>query len=205
MWVYSDKVKDHFTNPKNILDDEKAFNADGKGDVGNAVCGDMMIMVIKVDDEKQIITDCKWKTYGCASAIASTSVLSEMAVGMTLAEAYGIKPKHILKQLDGLPNHKVHCSVLGDRALRSAIDDYLERNKLPNTFKESNSEIICKCLNISRNEIKIAVVEKGAKTFEELQGFTKIGTSCGGCIEDARAVLEEFIQEQEEIEEKMKK
>ena len=127
-WVYTDKVLEHFMHPKNILADEKAFDADGRGITGNIKCGDQMVVAIKVDKEKGIIADCKWKTFGCASAIASTSVLSEMVKGMKLDDAYKLSPKDINKELGGLPEHKIHCSVLGDKALRSAINDYYERS-----------------------------------------------------------------------------
>ncbi len=122
-WVYTEKVKEHFMNPQNVLENPDDYEADGEGLVGNIKCGDQMIMWIKVDKDKGVITDCKWKTYGCASAIASTSILSEMVKGMTLEEAYNISPKDITKELGGLPEHKVHCSVLGDKALRAAIND----------------------------------------------------------------------------------
>lgn len=120
-WLYSDKVKEHFMSPKNILDDEDKYDSDGRGEVGNIACGDQMLVVIKVKEGK--ITDCKWKTYGCASAIASTSMMSEMVIGMDLKQAYRIKPEDIVGKLGGLPDHKIHCSVLGDRALRAAIED----------------------------------------------------------------------------------
>ena len=99
-WVYSDIVKEHFMNPKNILDDKEGFVEDGKGTVGNVKCGDEMMFAIKVDKEKQILSDCRWKTYGCASAIASTSILSEAVKGMTLEEAFNVSPKDIAKKLD---------------------------------------------------------------------------------------------------------
>jgi len=127
-WVYSDKVKDHFVNPRNVLDDEEEYRPDGKGIAGNIKCGDEMIMVIKVDKARGIIADCRWKTYGCASAIASTSILSEAVKGKTLDAAYHITAKDIAKELGGLPEHKVNCSVLGHKALRAAIDDYYKRN-----------------------------------------------------------------------------
>ncbi len=200
-WVYSDKVKEHFTNPKNVLDDENSYNEDGRGEIGNAICGDMMLILIKVDKKKNIITDCKWKTYGCASAIASTSVLSEMVIGMKLEEAYKLKPVDIMKELDGLPNHKIHCSVLGDKALRNAIDDYYSRNNImKHKDGEKEDKVICKCLNITENDIKTAVSEKGINSFEELQEHTKISTSCGNCEEEARSLLEEFLLLKEEEE-----
>jgi nitrogen fixation NifU-like protein len=127
-WLYSEKVKEHFVNPKNVLDNEEEFQPDGRGIIGNVKCGDEMLMVIKVDKKTQTITDCKWKTFGCASAIASTSMLSEMVKGMTIEEALKLKPSDIVKELQGLPQNKIHCSVLGDKALRAAIEDYLKKN-----------------------------------------------------------------------------
>ena len=199
-WVYSEKVKEHFMHPKNILDDENNYMEDGRGEIGNAICGDIMLMLIKVDKDKNIITDCKWKTYGCASAVASTSVLSEMVKGMTLDEAYKIKPMDIMKELDGLPNHKIHCSVLGDKALRNAIDDYYIRNNIKTKDSEKEDKVICTCLNITKDDIKRTVFENGVNSFEELQEHTKISTSCGECEEEARSLLEEFLLVKEEEE-----
>ncbi len=126
-WAYSEIVKEHFINPKNMIDNEEDFEADGRGIIGNIKCGDQMLMLIKVDKKTNIITDCKWKTFGCASAIASTSILSEMVKGLTIEEALNIKPEDIVKELEGLPKNKVHCSVLGDQALRAAINDYIKK------------------------------------------------------------------------------
>lgn len=197
-WIYSDKVKEHFVNPKNILDDEGKINEDGRGEIGNAICGDMMLMLIEVDKEKKIIKDCKWQTYGCASAIASTSVLSEMVIGMSLEEAYKIKPADIMKKLEGLPNHKIHCSVLGDKALRNAIDDYYKRNNIQNNREEKEDPVVCNCLNVTENDIKKAVYEKDVNSFEKLQEHTKIATSCGGCEDEARVLLEQLLLQKEE-------
>jgi NifU-like protein involved in Fe-S cluster formation len=131
-WLYSDEVKVHFFNPKNIMteEDEKSYKADGIGMVGSPACGDMMKIWIKVDKKSEKIKDLKWRTYGCASAIAATSMLSVMVLekgGMTLKQAERITPQDILKRLGGLPAVKVHCSVLGDQALRAAIDDYKKK------------------------------------------------------------------------------
>lgn len=193
-WVYSEKLKSHFLNPKNILLDEDSYKDDGKGIVGNIKCGDQMMVVIQVDKEKGIITDCKWKTYGCASAIASTSILSEMVKGMSLEEAYHLSPKDIAKQLGGLPEHKIHCSVLGDKALRAAIDDYYARSGTPNKIKEDKAKIICQCMNVTDREIKQAVLD-GARTYLELQERTKLGTVCGQCKEEAIRLMNEYINE----------
>jgi len=125
-WAYSDIVKEHFLNPRNFVRDEKEIgDADGVGMMGAPACGDVMKMWIWVKEGK--IADCKWQTFGCASAIASTSMLSEMAKGLRIEEALQITPKQIAERLGGLPSIKIHCSVLGDQALRAAIEDYRTR------------------------------------------------------------------------------
>ena len=122
-WVYSDIVKDHFLHPRNYLfGDESKFDYDAVGVVGNPICGDQMKMYIRVDNDE--IEDIRWKTYGCASAIASTSALSELAKGKTLDEALKISAKDIDDFLGTLPKHKFHCSVLGHQALEDAIKKY---------------------------------------------------------------------------------
>lgn len=128
-WLYSDIVKDHFFNPRNILFNDAEYEADGVGVVGSPACGDMMAVWIKVDSQTKKIIECKWRTFGCASAIASTSMMSVMATengGMTLARAKRLTPESIIERLQGLPNRKYHCSVLGHTALREAIKDYEE-------------------------------------------------------------------------------
>lgn len=192
-WVYTDKAKDHFINPRNVLEDETGYQDDGKGIVGNIKCGDQMMVVIKVDKNKGIITDCKWKTYGCASAIASTSVLSEMVKGMTLDEAYHLSPKDIAKELGGLPEHKIHCSVLGDKALRAAINDYYVRNGMESKAEKEKARLVCQCMNVTDREIEQAVLD-GARTFYELQEKTKIGTVCGQCEGEATRLLREYVK-----------
>lgn len=133
-WFYSAIVKEHFFNPKNIFKTDKEAEeyektADGIGLVGSPACGDLMKIYIKVDKKTNTITECKFQTFGCASAIASTSILSEMAVGKTLDEAKKITSNDIVKALGGLPARKIHCSVLGDQALRAAIEDYEKKAK----------------------------------------------------------------------------
>lgn len=131
-WLYSETVKDHFFNPRNLLLNEATYEADGLGVVGSPACGDMMALWIKVDPADERITECKWRTFGCASAIASTSMLSVMATeggGMTLARGKRISPEAIIERLGGLPDRKYHCSVLGHLALREAIKDYEERRR----------------------------------------------------------------------------
>jgi nitrogen fixation NifU-like protein len=192
-WVYTDIVKEHFLHPRNILLDEENFAADGSGTVGSVQCGDEMLVLIKVKDGR--IADCRWRTYGCASAIASTSALSEMVKGMTLDEAARITPKQIMEYLGGLPDAKVHCSVLGDKALRAAIDDYAARNGVVLANKQARPpRIICECTGGTDFDIMQAARD-GAVTWGELQQKTKIGTGCGKCKEQAMEALDEAIFE----------
>ena len=189
-WIYSEVVKEHFMNPKNVLmEDEKEWPCDGRGIVGNLKCGDQMLILIRVNDGK--ITDCRWKTYGCASAIASTSILSEAIKGMPIEEAYRLKPQDIVAKLGGLPENKIHCSVLGDKALRAAIDDYLEKQGLPSLKGTEEVEVICTCLNVTDKDLEEAYKD-GARTWEDLQSRTKIGSACGGCKEKAMEKMHEF-------------
>lgn len=130
-WLYSETVKDHFFNPRNILFEEKTYAADGIGIVGSPACGDMMAVWIKVDPATKRIVECKWRTFGCASAIASTSMMSVMATeggGLALSKAKRMTPESIIDRLGGLPDRKYHCSVLGHLALREAIKDYEEQH-----------------------------------------------------------------------------
>ena len=185
-WLYSDTVKDHFTNPRNVLlEDEASFPANGRGETGNIKCGDQMLMLLEIKDD--IITDVRWKTYGCASAIASTSMLSETIKGMNIKDAYGIRPEDLVEKLGGLPSYKIHCSVLGDKALRAAINDYLSKQGRAGEFRESAKEI-CHCIGITDKDIENAFL-KGAKSWEQLQQATKIGTVCGQCKDEAMELL----------------
>ncbi len=194
-WNYSDKVKEHFFHPKNILEiDEKEYNADGMGYVGSPACGDMMKIFIKVKDNR--IIDLKWQTFGCASAIGSTSMLSEMVTrdgGMKIEDAWKITPEMIINELGGLPANKIHCSVLGDKALRQAIKDYLintgQQERIPD---EDKSRIVCTCLDITEDDIRMEVLE-GAKDFKTLQERTKIGTVCGSCIDTAKTLVNFYV------------
>lgn len=190
-WVYSEKVKDHFMNPRNVLEDEDSFDADGRGLTGNIKCGDEMLVVIQVDEETGTITDIKWRTFGCASAIASTSVLSEMVKGMRLEDAFSISARDVQRELGGLPEHKVHCSVLGDKALRAAINDYYRRAGMPDKVEEEAERVVCECMLVTDAEIEEAVLE-GASTFYELQEMTKVGTVCGECEGEVTELIEYY-------------
>ena len=135
MALYSEKVMDHFRNPRNM---GKLDDADGIGEVGNAKCGDIMRMYIKVDDEG-VITDCKFNTFGCGSAIATSSMATELIIGKSVKDALALSNQAVVEALDGLPVHKIHCSVLAEQAVRAAVKDYYDRNGIaydPAIFKE---------------------------------------------------------------------
>lgn len=195
-WTYSDQVKEHFMNPRNVLKvTEEEFQADGMGYVGSPACGDMMKVFIKVENNR--IKDLKWQTFGCASAIGSTSVMSEMVLrgdGMTLDEASRLKPEDITDQLGGLPRSKIHCSVLGDKALRQAINDYCEQQGIDSPAAEKPSPVVCHCLNISEEDIRMEVLE-GVEDWETLQARTKIGTGCGKCRRKAEKLMRRFLDD----------
>ena len=125
MALYSEKVMDHFQNPRNV---GKMDDADGVGEVANAKCGDIMRMYIKVDQDTQTITDVKFNTFGCGSAIATSSMATEMIKGKSIEEALKLSNKAVAEALDGLPAHKMHCSVLAEEAVRAAVKDYYDRN-----------------------------------------------------------------------------
>jgi len=185
-WLYSDTVKEHFTNPRNVLmEDEDSFSYNARGQTGNIKCGDQMLMLLKIDND--VIADVRWRTYGCASAIASTSMLSETIKGMNIEDAYKVRPEDLVEKLGGLPSYKIHCSVLGDKALRAAIDDYLSKTGRPGILQESVTEI-CHCLGITDKDIENAF-QNGARSWDALQQATKIGTVCGSCKEKAMELL----------------
>ncbi len=189
-WFYSEKVKDHFFNPRNFAD-KNPDDYNGLGMVGSPACGDMMKIWIKVDPKTDRIKECKWKTFGCASAISSTSMLSVMVSegeGMKIEDALKIKPQDIIARLDGLPARKFHCSVLGDKALRAALNDYFRRTNQPERIIAENARIIDKILKITDRDIEEAVLD-GADTMEKLQAKTKIGTGDLSCLQEAEQLL----------------
>lgn len=187
-WFYSEKVKEHFFHPKNLITDEeiKKFKADGVGIVGSMQCGDSMKMFIKV--KNNIITDCKFQTYGCATAISSTSIFTEMVKGKTIEEALKITPKDIVRALGGIPERKFHCSVLADKSFREAVNDYHKKTKQFNKISSPSEKIIDKVLKITDKDIEEAVLN-GALTFEDVQKKTKVGIHDKECIEEVKQLI----------------
>lgn len=184
MWEYTDKVQEHFLNPRNVGEVE---NASGTGDVGSLACGDALKLTIKVD-EKGIITDAKFKTFGCASAIASSSALTEMVKGMPLDEAQKITNEDIANFLGGLPKEKMHCSVMGREALEAAIADYRGL-----VLPMAQGEIVCECFGVTDLEVRRAIQESNLRSVEEITNFTKAGGGCGKCEDKLRAILHEVV------------
>jgi len=201
-WLYSDTVKDHFFNPRNILFEEEKINADGIGEVGSPACGDVMKVWIRVNKKTDLILEMKWKTFGCASAIGSMSILSVMVTennGMSINDALNITSTQILERLGGLPKNKVHCSVLGDKALRAAIYDYFRKSGQTERINEAvPQKIVCGCLGVSEREIQLAVAA-GDRTFEEIRKRTKAGTGCEHCVPKIKKMSEELIKNAEHL------
>ncbi len=197
-WFYTEQVRDHFFNPKNILKTEEEAKlyekeSHGVGEVGSPACGDMMKIWVKVDSKTDRLQECKWQTFGCASAIASTSMMSLMVTenkGMTIAEALKMKPHDITARLHGLPARKFHCSVLGDKALRAAINNYFFKSgQKDRIIVSKGAEIVDKILKITDKDIEEAVLE-GANDFEAVQKKTKIGVQDKTCIPRAKELIE---------------
>ncbi len=184
MWEYTDLVKEHFLNPRNVGEVE---DASGTGDVGSLACGDALKLTIKVDD-KGIITDAKFKTFGCASAIASSSALTEMVKGKHLDEAAKITNEDIADYLGGLPKEKMHCSVMGREALEAAIADYRGM-----TLPMAEGEMVCECFGVTDLEIIRAINESHLRSVEEITNFTKAGGGCGKCEDKLRLILQQTV------------
>ena len=181
MWEYTDKVKDHFLNPRNIGEVE---NPDGVAEVGSLACGDALKLSFKLDENKRI-KEAKFKTFGCASAIATSSALTEMIKGMTLAEAMKVTNQDIAAFLGGLPQEKMHCSVMGKEALEAAVANYRGA-----PVKDPGAQIICECFGVTDRDIERAVRENNLTTVEEVTNYTKAGGGCGNCHEAIRQIIE---------------
>ncbi|MBQ4493488.1 MAG: Fe-S cluster assembly protein NifU [Elusimicrobiaceae bacterium] len=190
MWEYTDKVMEHFKNPKNA---GEIKNADATGQVGSLVCGDALKLTLKIDKETQVIQDAKFLTFGCASAIASSSVLTEMIIGKTLEEASKITNQDIANELGSLPEEKMHCSVMGMEALEAAIQSYKQGGKPVVYEQESSSKIICKCFNVSEETIIKAIHTNKLTSVEDITHFTKAGGACGKCKAEIQNILNKVL------------
>jgi NifU-like protein len=184
MWEYTKKVKEHFLNPRNVGEIE---NADGVGEVGSLACGDALKLTIKLDENERIV-DAKFKTFGCASAIASSSALTEMVIGMTLDEAKAITNEQIADYLGGLPKEKMHCSVMGRDALEKAILCYRGEPE-----KEIDGEIVCECFGVTDREIERAVSDHHLRSIEDVTNYVKAGGGCTNCHDRIQEIIDEIL------------
>jgi NifU-like protein len=184
MWEYTDKVKDHFLNPRNVGVIE---DADGVGEVGSIACGDALTFYFKLDDSGRI-KDAKFQTFGCASAIASSSALTEMVMGKTLDEAARITNDDIARFLGGLPKEKMHCSVMGREALEKAIACHRGE-----AAKVVEGEIVCECFGVTDREIERVTRENRLKTVEDVTDYIKAGGGCGKCHERIQEIIDQVL------------
>jgi NifU-like protein len=193
MWEYTDKVKDHFLNPRNvgILED-----ADGVGEVGSIACGDALTFYFKLDENGKI-KDATFQTFGCASAIASSSALTEMVKGMTLEEARNITNEDIADFLGGLPKEKMHCSVMGRDALEKAITCHLGEPE-----KEVEGEIVCECFGVTDREIERVVRENKLTAIEDVTDYVKAGGGCTNCHDRIQEIIDSILGTTRPVKEK---
>jgi NifU-like protein len=188
MWEYSAKLKDHFFHPRNV---GEIPEASGVGEVGSLACGDALRLYIKVNEKTRIIEDARFKTFGCGSAIASASALTEMIKGKTVEEASRITNQDIADYLDGIPPEKMHCSVMGREALEAALGNYRGITPSP----EQMGKIVCKCFGVAGEEIKRVVRENHLKTVEDVTNYTKAGGGCGQCKPEIERLIAEVAAE----------
>jgi NifU-like protein len=183
MWEYTDKLKDHFFNPRNVGEIE---NPDGVGEVGSLACGDALRLTFKLDENGRI-KDAKFKTFGCASAIATSSVLTEMIKGKMLDEAAKVTNKDIADYLGGLPEQKMHCSVMGREALEAAIENYRTGGKRKH---ELQGNVVCTCFGVTDKEIERVIRENDLTTVDQVTNYCKAGGGCGGCHGEIEKIIE---------------
>ncbi|MFH1665544.1 MAG: Fe-S cluster assembly protein NifU [Candidatus Omnitrophota bacterium] len=191
MWDYSEKLMEHFRNPRNVGEIE---NPEAVGEVGNIVCGDALRLTLRVDRKTDTIIDAKFRTFGCASAIASSSVLTEMVKGKTIEQASKITNKDIADFLGGMPDEKLHCSVMGMEALEKAIANY--RGAPAKKEMVGEERMICKCFSVTDRKIIRAIKENNLRTVEQVTNYTKAGGGCGRCKPEIEKLIREFLEKE---------
>lgn len=192
MWNYSEKVRDHFFNPRNV---GEITDADAVGEVGSIACGDALRIYLKLDQDKRIV-DIKFKTFGCGSAIAAASALTEMVMGKTLDEAMQISNQDIASFLDGLPPEKMHCSVMGREALEAAIANFYGKEGT-HLHEEDEGKIVCHCFGVTEGLIRRVVRENHLSTIEDVTNYCKAGGACQACHHEIEEIIREVRKERE--------
>lgn len=193
MWDYSDKVIDHYRNPRNV---GKIDNADAVGLAGSLACGDQLKIYLKI--ENNIVTDAKFQTFGCGSAVASSSILTEMIIGKTVDEVKKITNQDIADQLGGLPPEKMHCSVMGYEALEDALKNWDNYQDLDEIRNEAPEKIVCTCFGVTENQIWDAIKTNGFKTVDEITEFTQAGGACGRCKSLIKDIIDTYYKKEAE-------
>jgi NifU-like protein len=184
MWEYTEKVRKLFLHPKNT---GEIKDPDAIGEIGNIVCGDALKLTLRIDKESDRIIDAKFQTFGCASAIASSSALTELIKGRTVNEALKVTNREIADYLGGLPREKMHCSVMGQEALAAAVADY--KGEKPPEVEEG--EIVCKCFGVTDRKIRDVIMENNLHNADDVTNFTKAGGGCGDCIPKIEKILDD--------------
>ncbi len=187
MWDYTEKVMDHYRNPRNV---GKINDADAVGVAGSLTCGDQLKIYLKIKDN--IVTDAKFQTFGCGSAVASSSILTEMIIGKSLEDVKKITNKDIADQLGGLPPEKMHCSVMGYEALEDALKNYGYQDLDDLREPEKAEKIVCTCFNVTENVIWDAIKQNGLKTVEDVTNYTKAGGACGRCKSLIKDIIDTY-------------
>lgn len=195
MWDYSEKVMEHYRNPRNV---GKIDDADAVGSAGSLACGDQLKIYLKI--KNGIVTDAKFQTFGCGSAVASSSILTEMIIGKPISEVKKITNKDIADQLEGLPPEKMHCSVMGYEALEDALqgyEDYQDLEDIRAEEQEKKEKIVCTCFGITENLIWDAIKQNGLTTVEEITNYTKAGGACGKCKGLIQDIIDTYYKKEE--------
>jgi NifU-like protein len=198
MWDYTEKVLDLFYNPKNqgaIADDNETGVAVVFGEVGSIACGDALRLHLKIEIEADKILDARFQTFGCTSAIASSSALTEIIKGITLDEALNISNRDIAEYLGGLPEEKMHCSVMGQEALEAAIYKY--RGIEVEEHEDDDGRLVCSCFGVSENRIRRVVIENNLTTVEQVTSYVKAGGGCSSCAAEIEDLITAVQQEKE--------
>jgi len=195
MWDYTEKVLDHYRNPRNV---GKIENADAIGEAGSLACGDALKIYLKI--ENGIVVDAKFQTFGCGSAVASSSMMTEMIIGKPIEEVRKLTNKDIADALGGLPPEKMHCSVMGHEALEDALKNYFnEELTIEDINSQTEDKIVCTCFNVTESQIIEAIKVNNLKTVEDVTNYTKAGGACGRCKGNIKEIINKILNNEENL------